>query len=327
MASYTVYLIDCSGSMGKQNGLKEADGSKLDEVARRLKGTLSKVGPEGISDRYAICAFRQKDFENAEIIDLHHLASTCSESAYAAALDRMTLMGAKGGSPIGPALKHAMQILEATSSGEKIIMLVTDASDTLGEDPRLSVYRALLSDIRINAIALGKGSDRKMLAHLAKKTGGAMLLIEKALELSEALVPRHRSIELPPEIAAASRAFDNINVALGRLESEYRRDLLDSIEYVRRKAALKQSISDIATQSKGAREKAERELSNITMEKNAMMRQLSDLRQRFESRELNRKHYLEQSSPIEDRVACLNEKIAVEKAILALPSEDYVSLL
>lgn len=327
MSSYIIYLIDCSGSMGKQNGLKGARESKLDEVARCLKETLSKVGPEGISDRYAICAFRQRDFETAEIVDLHHLTSIGSQGAYAAALDRLTIMGAKGGSPISSALKHAMQMLEPSSNGEKIIMLVTDTSDTIGEDPRLSVYRALLDDVRINVIALGKGSDRKMLGHLSKKTGGTMLLVEDALSLSEALMYRRRSFELPPEITTASRTFEEINLALGRLESEYRRDLLDSQEYVRRKAALKQSISDLARQSSDAREKAERELSNLLMEKSAMMRQLSDLRRRFESRELNRKHYLELSSPIEDRVICLKEAMAVKKVILALPSEDYVNLL
>lgn len=341
LAINVVYLIDCSGSMGKKGGVKGLKGSKLEEVALCLKEVLSRPGQvdagagTGISasvgfdigDRVGICAFRQRSLAAPEILDLHHLRSAGGPAVYEAALEKLTYFGAEGGAPINAALQHALGMLEG-APGDNSVVLVTDSSNTVGDDPRLSVYRALLMDVSIRTVALGRGSDRKLLEHLAAKTGGTMSLVEDARELRDALAWNRRHAPLPASLAPAAQSFERLREALGRLESEHARDLVDSLEFTRRKAAIKQSMLDIATQTREAREKADRELSCLRMERGAIMDRLSDLRRRLDSKEIGRKDYLAQSAPLEDRLAALKADAAVRRAVLEqLPSEDYVNML
>jgi uncharacterized protein YegL len=321
-----VYLIDCSGSMGKQSGLKGLKRSKLEEVSICLRELLSRPGPSSLGNRIGICAFRQRNLAAPEILDLHHLQATGAPNLYDAALEKLTYFGADGGTPMNAALDHALEMLEG-STGDNTIILITDSSNTVGEDPRIAVYRALQQDVRIRAVALGKGSDRKLLERIAVKTGGTMTLVEDAKALRDALEWNGYSAALPSSVAPAAKASEQLRMALGRLESEYARDLVDSLEFVRRKTALKQSLHEIALQTKEVREKAERELSCLLMEKNAMMGRFSDIRRRYGSKEINRKAYLEQSAPLEDKLAALKDDITLRRAILELPSEEYVSML
>ncbi len=326
MATNVVYLIDCSGSMGKQSGIKGLKRSKLDEVAMCLKEALSRPSQSCFDNRVAICAFRQRNLAAPEILDLQHIQTPNAPNISGEALEKLSCLGAEGGTPMNAALNHALEMLEATP-GDNAIILVTDSSNTVGEDPRIAVYHALLEDVRINTVALGKGSDRKLLEHLAAKTGGTMALVENVRDLSKALAWSGHAIQMPPSVASVAKTFEQLCMALSQLENEYARDLIDSLEFVRRKTALKQSIHDIALQTRDVRDKAERELSCLLMEKNAMMNQMSDLKRRYDSKEINRKAYLEQSSPLEDKLASLKGEIALKKAILTLPSEGYINTL
>jgi len=320
MGSDIIYLVDCSGSMAKGKGVRGLSGSKLEAVRACLSQLLEGPGAFGAGDRAALLSFRQRSLDAAEVLELSPLQPVGAPGAFAPALDRLKAVGAEGGTPIGAALRRAIEAHGAPSENAKGILLITDGQNSVGEDPRLAVYDALASGVRIDAVGLGGAADAATLGHISRKTGGLLHLVGDARELAGALRWRATPAPLPADVGAAVESAGRIRLSMQDADARRSRGAMGAEEHLRAVTSLQSELESLAQQFRDRRARASQEYIGLRLERETAMAALSELNGAFRRGSIDKRGYLERASPIEDRVAEISREIAVRRAILDLPA-------
>ena len=168
-----LYLIDCSGSMNKNKGVADSVGSNLNTVKKYLLDLLANPKAFKPGDKVGVMCLNQKKVNLANlnlIMGLEDAASVIAQkNKLSEALAKVT---GEGGAPLGAALKEGIRLLAESGLPSRGIMLITDGSESVGEDPMLATSDALLHGVRIDILGLGVRPDEPILKPLAEKTGG-----------------------------------------------------------------------------------------------------------------------------------------------------------
>jgi len=114
MQKNMIFVFDRSGSMS---------GRKIEQARNSLTYCLDRLNPD---DRFAVLLF------GTEVDDLSDGMQPASPEALAKAKKRVADVTARGGTAIGSALRHA---IEVASRAEGLVMIVflTDGKPTIGE--------------------------------------------------------------------------------------------------------------------------------------------------------------------------------------------------
>ena len=309
-----VYLVDCSGSMGNKKGVYGLPDSKLDYVKKCLTEILDDERVVGNENRAVIVAFRQRPFNEADVEVLVPLNMFCSD--YSLAIEKLNAMGAEGGTPIGAAIKAGLNILSDESANEKGIMLITDASGSIGDDPRLSVFHALRMNIRIDVVGLGKNVDVKTLKHISEKTGGNFISVIEVGEVMNSLIWQRTAKALPKDISDMLDSRELFNFEMRQNEDAHIKGDKGDYEYVTKKSDLKAKMWNLMREMRQKEKQFGDELEPMLAGKKSIMKELANLHQEMIEQAIDKKAYLKMASPMEDRIANLNQEMAVRMEAL-----------
>ena len=156
MQKNLIFVFDRSGSMS---------GRKIEQAGNSLTYCLDRLNPD---DRFAVLLF------GTEVDDLSDGMQPASPEALAKAKKRVADVTARGGTAIGSALRHA---IEVASRAEGLVMIVflTDGKPTIGEVdvPRiLKTVQAKNKSARIFAFGVGDSINTDLLDRLARQNRG-----------------------------------------------------------------------------------------------------------------------------------------------------------
>lgn len=161
-----VIVIDRSGSMA---------GDKI-AMARQAAG--ASVQLLSSLDRIGVVAFNSA----AEWVVPVQAAGNKT-----AIVERLTTIGAGGGTNMYPALKHAADALAAVDANLKHIIVLTDGQ-SMPADFESFAKHCGEAGVTISAIAVGPDADRALLARIAQLSGGRMYVADSARPLPQIFV-------------------------------------------------------------------------------------------------------------------------------------------
>ncbi|MEM2904509.1 MAG: VWA domain-containing protein [Candidatus Bathyarchaeia archaeon] len=309
-------MIDCSRSMGERKGLIGLEGSKLDRVKRDLVELLRREDAFSPGDRVALMSFRGRPLRVPEVRLLMPLREVApSRAGDRGPLEEVLALKASGGTPIGAGIREALRLLEAGEGRSRGVVLVTDGSNSEGENPALYVYEALRRDIRIDVVGLGASVDKEALRPLAEKTGGFFKHVTHADELSQALTWQRASASVNAKAEGRSLK-GSLREKLRQLDQAYATRQMAIQEYAELRSNLESRLVSAEQESREKRAEASRELAGLHLEREKLMRELAELKARFDERVVDEETYLRRASPIEERIAWLNREITVRQGIL-----------
>jgi Mg-chelatase subunit ChlD len=167
-----VLLMDNSGSMR---------GRKLELAKKAARETVAALDRQ---DRVGIIAF---DSEPQSLIRLTRVAN---RSRFDRALARLN---AGGGTAIHPALSEAFQALEGVEAQLKHVILMTDGQSNR-QGILWTVEEAARQRITVSTIAVGAGSDRGLLAEIARVGNGRHYYTESVEAIPRLFVDETREI-------------------------------------------------------------------------------------------------------------------------------------
>lgn len=152
-----VMVIDRSGSMTSRAG--RYDISNLDIAVRAAEVAVDNLND---TDYVGILTFDDRYEWQAELQQADDKA---------AIKDKIGQISDGGGTTIKPALQEAVKVLAGSEATIKHIVLLTDG---MGETDNFEdvISDCANSSITLSAVAVGDGSDTRLLKHLADKCGG-----------------------------------------------------------------------------------------------------------------------------------------------------------
>ncbi len=120
-------LLDVSGSTGEQ----VSDRAKVLDVEKRAVVILGQ-GLSALDDRFSVCGFSSNGRERCEFFVFKRF----DESWTDAAIERVMAAWSRNSTRMGPALRHAGQLLSDQPARQRLILLVTDGKPMdQGYDP------------------------------------------------------------------------------------------------------------------------------------------------------------------------------------------------
>ncbi|MDP6944026.1 MAG: VWA domain-containing protein, partial [Myxococcota bacterium] len=153
-----VLVIDRSGSMS---------GPKIELAKEAARATLDVLQP---SDKLGIIAF---DSAPVTVVRLQRAANRLKIT------DSVSRLSPGGGTAIFPALDQAYRALSATQAKVKHIILLTDGQSNRSGVLDL-VAQAYSERITISTVAVGMGSDQRLLMQVAEEGGGRYYFTDRA---------------------------------------------------------------------------------------------------------------------------------------------------
>ena len=182
-AGAIVIVIDHSGSMTEPMP-GDASVSKQDVASESAILALQTLGRD---DLVGVVGFAQNP---------RWVVNLAINSNPVAAAQRIRAMQAAEGTNICPALEEACCALEkvpADSVGVKRILLLTDGVSEGGDYQRL-LARLRDAKITLSTIAVGADADRRLLAFLARQSGGGAHVVDSAGQLKQVFTREARML-------------------------------------------------------------------------------------------------------------------------------------
>lgn len=174
-ATYTVFAVDCSGSMDTYDPLKpyfDISNKVYVNDCQRYQAVCNYVGIMGDGDKAAIVTFDG----SAKVL--------CELTA-----SKWKLIGAAGkfynagGTNYSVALQESLNILNNSTGGDcKKIIFLSDGEASVNDDILDDIIAA---DVRVYTIGLGRHSDDAELQRIAEMTGGEFYKAYSSDELSD----------------------------------------------------------------------------------------------------------------------------------------------
>lgn len=294
-----VYLVDASGSMGGTSGLAELEVPKIELVKGELKQLLGDGLHFEMDDRVAVVVFKNRKGKPLVKTILPFQYARALDENYAHLIGDISTINAEGGTPISAGLKEALS-LTASEHGEREILLITDADYSLGEDPRLHIYDALMQHATINVVYLGTSEKLEMLEEIARKTGGSLRLATRPVDL-------HKHLFYPPDPPPLDPATEELVALASSKMNEY-----DSVTAGSAKGegtavvgpqavpGLEKELGEVKARLLKRYEDLGRELAALTLNRQEPLIALTGIRQMLERKRISKKEYLKRASEIEE---------------------------
>ncbi|MEJ5292184.1 MAG: vWA domain-containing protein [Candidatus Methanosuratincola sp.] len=320
-----VYLVDASGSMGGTEGIAELTAPKIELVKGELRQLLGDGLNFAMDDRVAVMAFKNRKGKP--------LVKTVLPFQYARALDEnfvhlinsISSINAEGGTPISMALREALS-LTAPEYGDREVLLITDADYSLGEDPRLYVYDALMQHATINVIYLGASERLEMLESLARRTGGTVRVVRRPVDL-------HRYLFYPPDPPPLDPyTEDLVSLAVSKIK-EYKSPKPaegTGSEWKLPDAGALEELKALKLRLLKRQEDLGKELAAMPLQRQEPLFKLMGIKQMLGRKRISKKDYLQRASEIEE---ALGELVRAERskrralAVLDSLSADLDSIM
>jgi hypothetical protein len=291
------YLVDASGSMGGTAGVADLEAPKIELVKTELKQLLGESSHFAMDDRVALIVFKnRKGKPLVKTVLPFQYARTIDEN-YAHLISDISTINAEGGTPISAGIKEALS-LTTSEHGEREILLITDADYSLGEDPRIHLYDALMQHATINVIYLGISERLDMLEELARKTGGSLRQVRRPGDL-------HRYLFYPPDPPPLDPATEELVSMASSKIKEYDSAVSGSAKGEGGAGAA--PPPGLANELKGIRTKISKryddlgkELAVLTLDRQEPLIKLTGIRQMLERRRISKKEYLKRASETEE---------------------------
>lgn len=297
-----IYLIDTSGSMGGTAGIADLNVPKIELVKEALKQLLGGGSHFAIDDRVALAVFKnRKGKPLVKTVLPFQYARTIDEN-YEHLIGDISTINAEGGTPISAAVKEALSLI-ASEPGEREILIITDADYSLGEDPRVHIYEALMKRTTIDVIYLGISERLEMLEELTRKTGGSLRLVRRPGVL-------HKHLFYPPDpppldlataelvSMASSKIRECDSATSGSAKTEGGATAAPPHE-------LANALKELRIKIYKRYEDLGKELAVLTLDRQAPLIKLTGIRQMLESKKISKKDYLKRASETEEVLGSL----------------------
>jgi hypothetical protein len=303
--------------MGKDKGFSGIREPKLDLVKKSIIELFKNEKAFSPEDCVGLMYFREKVVNAPEICLLMPFQeAACITAGSLLPIEALASLKGEGGTPLGAGIRKAIESLKGEGGQSKGVMLVTDGSNSVGEDPRLVVYDALRDNVRIDIVGLGTSVDEPTLKPLAEKTGGVFRRVSDASELAPALVWQRILISLSSSAAGMLAETNAIKNELRHLEGAASRNEIDSQGYQNKKYELASKLAAMQQAHRERRAEACRELCGLKLEREKPMAELTQLNCMLLKKEIDKRNYIGTASQLEDKVARLNREIAARQQIL-----------
>jgi hypothetical protein len=312
-----LYLIDCSGSMNKNKGVADSVGSNLSMVKKYLLDTLANPKAFKPGDKVGVMCFNQKKVNLANlslILALEDAAIVIAQKNKL--LEALAKVTGEGGAPLGAALKEGVRLLAESGLPSRGIMLITDGSESVGEDPMLATSDALLHGVRIDVLGLGVRPDEPVLKPLAEKTGGFFKRITSISEMPLSIAWERTAMMFTDRSAllVLDRAYAKEEI--GELEALHSRGEVDDKQFLAKRQAKEAKIAEISQTLAEERAKIGKELEAVKAERDAVAKQLDELKTSQINKAIEKKVFLEQAAPTEAKLALLNREMDARQQLI-----------
>ena len=168
-----ILLLDTSLSMY---------GDKLKRAVEALDYFLNSLSPQ---DRFDLVLFNEETYAFSPA----PLAATSDNVEHALDFIRNSMLG--GGSDLRKALENAVELSKQFSSGERSVVLVSDANPTLGTRNLKQIVQTVQTkgsnSVRVFAFGLGSDANGSLLAELAKTGHGYFARARETDDITTAL--------------------------------------------------------------------------------------------------------------------------------------------
>ncbi|MDD1776199.1 MAG: VWA domain-containing protein [Candidatus Methanomethylicus sp.] len=312
-----LYLIDCSGSMNKSKGVADSVGSNLNLVKKYLLDLLGNPRAFKPGDRVGILCLNQKKVNLANlnlIMPLEDVSAMITQKRLPS--DALGKVTGEGGAPLGAAIKEAVRILALSEVPSKGIVLITDGSESVGEDPLLETSDALLKGVRIDVLGLGVKPEEPILKAIAEKTGGFFKRITSISEISLAIAWERTPMMFTDKSALLVLDRANVKEELKELDGYLARAEIDQGTYESKKQTMEAKIVEIGKTLAEESAKVAKEMEAIKMDRQSIAAQLDSLRASFFNKAMDKKTFLEQANPIESKLSTLNRDIDARQQLI-----------
>ncbi|MDI9643825.1 MAG: VWA domain-containing protein [Candidatus Verstraetearchaeota archaeon] len=300
-----VYLLDSSGSMSNTEGVIDFSVPKIEQAKAELTKLLGSKDRFCADDRVALITFKNRKgkpaletvipFQNA-----HSIAPSCPHL-----IREISTISAEGGTPIGLALFEALS-QTSHEEGEREIVLITDADYSLGEDPRLGIYEAILQQAKINVVYMGVSEKLGVLEPLARRTGGTLRRVRRAAEL-------HKVLFYPPTPQLDAETMRILAEASGVTNRNPSANSRTGSEASSFGFPLSAELKALKTTLAKRQEDLKNEIAALTLERQGPLLRLTGIRQMFLSREIGKKEYLKRAAEPEEKLGEIARGIAVRQ--------------
>ncbi len=163
-----IMVIDRSGSMSSQTG-----GSSATNLDVAIKAATVAVDNLRDSDYVGILTFDDAFSWQVELVQA---------SDRQAIKEKIEGISEGGGTTIKPSLEEAYQVLAGTDIAVKHVVLLTDGmGETTNFEDVISQYQS--GGITLSTVAVGTGSDTRLLEHLATQCGGRYYYSDLATDI------------------------------------------------------------------------------------------------------------------------------------------------
>ena len=180
-----IFLVDSSGSMDELFESRR----KIDCVSDSLTTLLSNPDILDENDEVGIMLFHATRWGDVPRIDALMPMKPISEvrREIDKLVKKFQLVKPIGGTPIGFGIDQALNALAGSAASEKMVVLITDGENNVGEPPQRSAQRAREMGIKIDVIGLGEEINPLELSEIAETTGGVFKHVRREEELAKAL--------------------------------------------------------------------------------------------------------------------------------------------
>lgn len=317
MTYSVVYLIDCSKSMNKDDGLEDMITSKLNLVKKGITDMIAngKAFKEG--DKIAVMGFKQKQLGAVKMVPLIPLQEySPSLASDPAVKDSISKLIGEGGTPIARAVREVIPLLMDEQIGKKGIVLITDSSENSGEDPRLVVYDALINGVRIDIVGLGTPADDPILKALAERTGGRYSAVQTPQEFDKAIVWERFSGNAFDDIFFVAYNYAQLKSEMKKIEGAKAAGQLGEPLYSAKKAEVSSQLEALKPEIAKRVSELHAKLDSLKASLGEPVNQLIEINSRLKRREIGAEEYLAAAAPIEEKVAKINCEIAMVQQLL-----------
>jgi len=292
-----VYLVDASGSMGGTAGVADLEVPKIELVKGELKQLLGETSHFAMDDRVALVVFKNRKGKPLVKTVLPFQYARAIDENYAHLIGDISTINAEGGTPISAGIREALS-LTASEHGDREILLITDADYSLGEDPRIHIYDALIQHATIDVIYLGTSERLEMLEELVRKTGGLLRMVRRPGDL-------HKHLFYPPDpppldpateelVSMASSKIKEYDLAMSGLDKgEGGTGAAPPLE-------LANGLKEMRTKILKRYDNLGKELAVLTLDRQEPLLKLTGIRQMLERRQISKKEYLKRASETEE---------------------------
>lgn len=292
-----VYLVDASGSMGGTAGVADLEVPKIELVKGGLKQLLGDGVHFAMEDRVALVVFKNRKGKPLVKTVLPFQYARAIDENYAHLISDISTINAEGGTPISAGIKEALS-LTASEHGEREILLITDADYSLGEDPRIHIYEALMQHATINVIYLGISGGMDMLEELARKTGGSLRQARRSGDL-------HKYLFYPPDPPPLDPATEELVSMASSKIKEYDSAVSGSAKGEGAVPAapppeLENELKALRTKISKRYDDLGKELAVLTLDRQEPLIELTGIRKMLEMRRISKKEYLKKASKAEE---------------------------